>query len=90
MLDVTRVSQDISAVEQMLKSRNNTFDVQILVRLNEERKAFIQQSQKIKEERKEISAQVHLAKKKGEDPQKAVERSKVLAEAEKQMDQKLE
>lgn len=89
MLDAWRVCNDITALKEMLKHRNKTYEVDSITDLDKQRKTLITETEKLKNERKTLSAQVHQAKKNGQEAESLVEQSKKMAETEKENELKL-
>jgi len=89
MLDIKFVRDNRDEVERMLEQRGYDMDLQTILSLDQQRREAIQEVESLKHERKVVSDQIALMKKKGEDASQIISRMRQASQRIKELDGKL-
>ena len=86
MLDVKILREEMDRVEQMLKDRNETFDLGAFTRLDTKRRGILQEVELLKQEQNSVSKEIPIMKREGKDTTKIFEDMKILSSKIKEFD----
>jgi seryl-tRNA synthetase len=89
MLDIKRIRKNPEEVNELLKRRNPELSVDNVVKLDERRRALLQQVEEMKAEQNKVSKEVPVLKKAGEDVSVLLEEMKQLSIKIKEIDIKV-
>lgn len=89
MLDMKWIRTNPDEVRAFLKARNNDFDLDALLSLDDERRTLISETEELKAKRNEGSKTVGAAKQKGEDASALMEEIRLISERAKEIDLRL-
>ncbi|MBN2135332.1 MAG: serine--tRNA ligase [Acidobacteria bacterium] len=78
MLSIGYIRENEDEIRKMLANRSNNADLDKLIELDEKRRIFTQEIDDFRHERKELSKQIGLLKKNGEDAEKEMEKAAEL------------
>ena len=91
MLDIKFIRENIQVVKKGLERRNGKFpDLDDLLRLEEERREGLQESEQLKSKKKKLSAEIGKLKQQGQDASKQMNEVKNLNVFIKELDEKVE
>ena len=91
MLDIKFIRENIQVVKKGLERRNGKFpDLDDLLRLEEERREGLQESEQLKSKKKKLSAEIGKLKQQGQDASKQMDEVKNLNVFIKELDEKVE
>ncbi|HCG74041.1 MAG TPA: serine--tRNA ligase, partial [Nitrospina sp.] len=91
MLDIKFIRENIQVVKKGLERRNGKFpDLDDLLRLEEERREGLQESEQLKSKKKKLSAEIGKQKQQGQDASKQMDEVKNLNVFIKELDEKIE
>lgn len=80
MLDIKFIREHTDEVRENLKNRHNPFDIDEVIRLDEERRNLLQQTEQLKSQRNAETKKIAQAKKNGEDASAAIAEMKEVGE----------
>ncbi|WMI72492.1 serine--tRNA ligase [Aminobacterium sp. MB27-C1] len=89
MLEIKWIRNNIEEVKTFLKNRNNDFDVEKIVTLDEEKRSLLAETETLKAQRNEGSRKVAEAKASGTDAAALMEEMKTLGQKVKEIDNKI-
>lgn len=89
MIDPKLVREHIELLEEGLQKRGTTFDTGKLRSIDEERRRLIQNSEKMKSEKNELSSEIAKLRKQGETSQEKIDHLKALGQSISEVDEKL-
>ncbi|RRD39469.1 serine--tRNA ligase [Leptotrichia sp. OH3620_COT-345] len=89
MLEMRYIRENAEKVREYLKNRNSDFDLDGLLKLDEERRNILQKVEMLKKERNESSALIGKYKKEGKDATELLERMQKVSNEVKKLDQAL-
>ena len=90
MLDIKRIRQNPDELKQALILRNNhDIDVDALLEADEKRRDIMKQAEDLKAYRNEVSAQIPIMKKNGENTEPLLEKMKATSAKIKELDDEL-
>ncbi len=80
MLDIRWIRSNADEVKTYLANRNNDFDIEPLLSLDEEKRKLLSETEELKAKRNEGSRKVGMAKSKGEDAAELMEEMRVIGD----------
>jgi len=80
MLDIRWIRSNADEVKAYLANRNNDFDIEPLLSLDEEKRKLLSETEELKAKRNEGSRKVGMAKSKGEDAAELMEEMRVIGD----------
>ncbi len=89
MIDPKLVREHIEILEEGLRKRGTTFDVNRLRAIDEERRRLIQNSEKLKSEKNELSSEIAKLRKQGEVSQEKIDHLKTFGPRISEIDENL-
>ncbi|MCI0502276.1 MAG: serine--tRNA ligase [Fusobacteria bacterium] len=89
MLDIKRIIENRTEVEANLLKRGKSFDLKVLLDLDESRKKIILETENKKRIRNEASKKIGLLKSKGENPEEIMEEMRLLGDEISVLDKEL-
>ena len=89
MLDIRWIRSNAEEVKTYLAYRNNDFDIEPLLSLDEEKRKLLSETEELKAKRNEGSRKVGLAKSKGEDAAELMEEMRVIGDRARDIDGRL-
>ncbi|MDO5089888.1 MAG: serine--tRNA ligase, partial [Leptotrichiaceae bacterium] len=89
MLEMRYIRENTEKVREYLKNRNSDFDLDELLKLDEERRNILQKVEMLKKERNESSTLIGKYKKEGKDATELLERMQTVSSEIKKLDQTL-
>ena len=89
MLDIKRIIENRTEVEANLLKRGKSFDLKVLLDLDESRKKIILETEDKKRIRNEASKKIGLLKSKGENPEEIMEEMRLLGDEISVLDKEL-
>ena len=89
MLDLKFIRENRQEVEKGLKSRRESISLEELLLWDKTRREFVTEVEKLKHQRKELSSQVAVLKRKGEDITVIAQETKEIGTKIKELDQKI-
>lgn len=89
MLDIRWIRSNADEVKAYLADRNNDFDIEPLLALDEEKRKLLSETEELKAKRNEGSRKVGMAKSKGEDAVELMEEMRVIGDRIRDIDSTL-
>ena len=89
MLDIRWIRSNADEVKAYLANRNNDFDIEPLLSLDEEKRKLLSETEELKAKRNEGSRKVGMAKSKGEDAAELMEEMRVIGDRVRDIDSTL-
>ncbi len=89
MLDIRWIRSNADEVKVYLANRNNDFDIEPLLSLDEEKRKLLSETEDLKAKRNEGSRKVGMAKSKGEDAAELMEEMRVIGDRIRDIDSTL-
>lgn len=89
MLDIRWIRSNAEEVKTYLAYRNNDFDIEPLLSLDEEKRKLLSETEELKAKRNEGSRKVGMAKSKGEDAAELMEEMRVIGDRARDIDGRL-
>jgi len=89
MLDIRWIRSNADEVKAYLANRNNDFDIEPLLSLDEEKRKLLSETEELKAKRNEGSRKVGMAKSKGEDAADLMEEMRVIGDRVRDIDSTL-
>ncbi|HOO89008.1 MAG TPA: serine--tRNA ligase, partial [Synergistales bacterium] len=89
MLDIRWIRSNADEVKAYLADRNNDFDIEPLLALDEEKRKLLSETEELKAKRNEGSRKVGMAKSKGEDAGELMEEMRVIGDRIRDIDSTL-
>ncbi|HPE64592.1 MAG TPA: serine--tRNA ligase [Synergistales bacterium] len=89
MLDIRWIRSNADEVKAYLANRNNDFDIEPLLALDEEKRKLLSETEELKAKRNEGSRKVGMAKSKGEDAVELMEEMRVIGDRIRDIDSTL-
>ena len=89
MLDIRWIRSNADEVKTYLANRNNDFDIEPLLSLDEEKRKLLSETEELKAKRNEGSRKVGMAKSKGEDAADLMEEMRVIGDRVRDIDSTL-
>ncbi|PKL02666.1 MAG: serine--tRNA ligase, partial [Synergistetes bacterium HGW-Synergistetes-2] len=89
MLDIRWIRSNTDEVKAYLANRNNDFDIEPLLALDEEKRKLLSETEELKAKRNEGSRKVGMAKSKGEDAAELMEEMRVIGDRVRDIDSTL-
>lgn len=89
MLDIRWIRSNAEEVKAYLAARNNDFDIEPLLALDEEKRKLLSETEDLKAKRNEGSRKVGMAKSKGEDAAELMEEMRVIGDRVRDIDGRL-
>ena len=89
MLDIRWIRSNADEVKVYLANRNNDFDIEPLLSLDEEKRKLLSETEDLKAKRNEGSRKVGMAKSKGEDATELMEEMRVIGDRIRDIDSTL-
>ncbi|MCF7807599.1 MAG: serine--tRNA ligase [Candidatus Marinimicrobia bacterium] len=89
MLDIQRIRQDTDQVQQGIKNKNVTLDLDPVLEADKQRREIIAEVESLKHERNQVSQSVAEKKRNGEDASELIERTRTIGGTIKELDEKL-
>ena len=89
MLDIRWIRSNADEVKAYLANRNNDFDIEPLLALDEEKRKLLSETEELKAKRNEGSRKVGMAKSKGEDAAELMEEMRVIGDRVRDIDSTL-
>lgn len=89
MLDIRWIRSNADEVKAYLANRNNDFDIEPLLALDEEKRKLLSETEELKAKRNEGSRKVGMAKSKGEDAAELMEEMRVIGDRIRDIDSTL-
>ena len=89
MLDIRWIRSNADEVKTYLANRNNDFDIEPLLSLDEEKRKLLSETEELKAKRNEGSRKVGMAKSKGEDAAELMEEMRVIGDRVRDIDSTL-
>ena len=89
MLELRYIRENVDKVREYLKNRNSDFDLDSLIRLDEERRNILQEVEVLKKERNESSSLIGKYKQEGKDATELLNRMQEVSAKIKELDQKV-
>ena len=80
MLDIRWIRSNADEVKAYLANRNNDFNIEPLLSLDEEKRKLLSETEELKAKRNEGSRKVGMAKSKGEDAGELMEEMRVIGD----------
>ncbi len=90
MLDIKFIRENSDKVKKNIKDRNMKIDIDALLKLDEERRNIILESEKLKNIRNKESDEIATLKSQNKDSKAKIEEMKIVSQKIKQFDQKVE
>ena len=89
MLELRYIRENVDKVREYLKNRNSDFDLDSLIRLDEDRRNILQEVEVLKKERNESSSLIGKYKQEGKDATELLNRMQEVSAKIKELDQKV-
>ena len=89
MLELRYIRENVDKVREYLKNRNSDFDLDSLIRLDEDRRNILQEVEVLKKERNESSSLIGKFKQEGKDATELLNRMQEVSAKIKELDQKV-
>ena len=89
MLEMRYIRENADKVREYLKNRNSDFDLDSLLKFDEDRRNLLQEVEMLKKERNESSALIGKYKQEGKDPAELLARMQTVSAKIKELDQKV-
>ena len=89
MLEMRYIRENADKIKEYLKNRNSDFDLDSLLKLDEDRRNLLQEVEMLKKERNESSSLIGKYKQEGKDPAELLARMQTVSAKIKELDQKV-
>jgi seryl-tRNA synthetase len=89
MLDITLIRENPELVKKGIAAKNEKGDAELVLKIDEERRALIFKTEELKKQRNENSKLVSVYKKEGKDASEVIQSTKQISQQIKELDEKL-